>query len=566
MIVMLGMCAFAIDVGYMMLVQTQLQVAADSAAMAAAANMSGTQTNMTTAAQQFAAYHKAAGSAVNLASSDIQYGTWNSTARTFTSTGTTVSNAIKVTVRRDSSTGANKTFFGRVLGLSSFSIPVSAVAIGNPRDICFVVDLSGSMNDDTVTGYGSSASYRSSGYTSIYSSMMQQVYNDFGFSATYPGTTQTIGHPVDTSATWSGSGSHGLYSSSGPLSKTSISTTYRIKSTDSTSAAQTKAYKWMIDNQVASIMPNAKPAPSSSNSSSYNYWQAYLSYITANSSYVIGYRTYVSWLMDEGGHDQTVDSAGDYGELSTKSPNCPYHSETVGSTSFSFPPSEQPTHSERRSVIAGIQEVLSKNNLLTDPNQMDWVSIVTFDKTNDVKTLVALTSSYSSAMTAATTMQAVGEGGASTDTEEGLLAAYNLIKPASQGGTGRENTQKVVILLTDGVANLKDSSNSTVASYEASNPNNSNGVSNYYGDTSDYPSDAALMQANTMSNAKWHLYALALGLAADYDFMDRMARVGNTSDSNGEAPRTDGDPSDYESEMTSLLDQIIDNPEVHLVQ
>jgi hypothetical protein len=576
MVIMLGFVAFGVDVGYMMLVQTQLQSAADSAAMAAAANMSGTQTAMTTAAQTYAAYHKAAGTPVTLANADVQYGTWDSTARKFTSSGT-ASNAVKITVRRDNSTGANRTFFGRVLGLNSFNIPVSSIAIGNPRDICFVVDLSGSMNDDTVTGYGSSASYRSSGYSSTYSSMMQEVFNDFNFATTYPGTTQKIGSPVDSSATWSSSGSHGLYSKTGPLSSNSISSTYRMLSTDSSSTRQTKAYKWMIDNQVASIMPKAKPTPLSSNSSSYNYWQAYLSYITANSSYVIGYRTYVSWLMEQGGRDQTVDSNGDYGELSVSNSNCPYHSESVGGTSFSFPPDEQPTHSERRSVIAGIQEVKSKNSNITDNNQKDWVSVVTFDKTGGVKTRVALTTDYASAMTSAATMQAVGENSNSTDTEEGLVQAYNLIKPASQGGTGRENTQKIVILLTDGVANLKDSSNSTVSSYEASNPSTYNGVSNYYGDSSDYPSDAALMTAAAMQagsttstmgsgSSVMSVYALALGLAADYDFMDRMARTGGTADTNGQAPRTSGDPSTYETEMTSLLDSIIDNPQVHLVQ
>src|SRR5262249_38992404 len=153
------------------------------------------------------------------------------------------------------------------------------------------------------------------------------------------------------------------------------------------------------------------------------------------------------------------------------------------------------------------------------------------------------------------------------------VQAYNLIKPASQGGTGRENTQKVVILLTDGVANLKDSSNSTVSAFESANPNTYNGVSNYYGDSSDYPSDAALMTAAAMQagtttstmgtgSSVMSVYALALGLAADYDFMDRMARMGGTADNNGQAPRTSGDPSTYETEMTSLLDTIINNPQV----
>jgi hypothetical protein len=74
------------------------------------------------------------------------------------------------------------------------------------------------------------------------------------------------------------------------------------------------------------------------------------------------------------------------------------------------------------------------------------------------------------------------------------------------------------------------------------------------------------MQANTMNSGHWKLYALALGLAADYDFMDRMARMGGTADDNGHAPTTSGDPSTYETEMTALLKQVVDNPAVRLVQ
>ena len=59
MVVMLGFVAFGVDVGYMLLVKTQLQVAADSAAMAAAANMAGTQSQMKAAALQYAGYHQA---------------------------------------------------------------------------------------------------------------------------------------------------------------------------------------------------------------------------------------------------------------------------------------------------------------------------------------------------------------------------------------------------------------------------------------------------------------------------------------------------------------------------
>src|SRR5262249_46665219 len=162
------------------------------------------------------------------------------------------------------------------------------------------------------------------------------------------------------------SGSHGIYSTSGPLTSSSISSTYRIKSTDSTSTAQGKAYKWIIDNQLATLMPNAKPSPSSSNSTAYNYYRAYIDSVNSNSG-GRGPRTYVSWCLDSG-RDQIADSSygNDYAEISTNSPNCPYHTESVGSTSFSFPAREYPTHSERRSVIAGLQEVQSRNSTISD--------------------------------------------------------------------------------------------------------------------------------------------------------------------------------------------------------
>ena len=98
----------------------------------------------------------------------------------------------------------------------------SAVAAVNPRDIAFVIDLSGSMNDDTSPGSSTSSP-----------SLMQTVYNEFGFG-TYPGSTQTL------------------------------------KSGKSNTSTMT--------NQMPSVMPNAIPVPNTSSSSSVSYWGNYFSY------------------------------------------------------------------------------------------------------------------------------------------------------------------------------------------------------------------------------------------------------------------------------------------------
>ncbi len=556
MVVMAGMVAFAVDCGYMSLVRGQLQVAADSAAMAATGVMGSSQSDPVEVAQQFAGYHVAGGKNVSLETTDIQYGVWDSSSRSFTPTSQ-IGNALRITARVDAAHGGQAPlFFGRVFGLQGFDGQAQAIAMGNKRDICFVVDLSGSMNDDTVTGYGSTASYRSPSYPAIYSSMMGQVYSDFNFGS-YPGVMNKIGYTVSATS-WSN-----LYSSSGPLTSASIPVAYRITGSDNTTALrQAKAYKYVVDKEIALNMPNAKPAPSSASGSSLSYWTDYIDAVNSKSGQ-IGYRSYVTWLMDQG-RDQTGPKSGAYGQLSVNSPNCNYHNESTPGGTFSFPASEQPTHSERRSVIAGLHEIKVKNSSLSDASQKDWISIVTFDKNTTpggITPLIGLTSNYDSAMTACATMQAVGTNGNSTATETGLIAAYNLIKPQSQGGTGREDAQKIVILLTDGVANLKTSSSATIANYESAHPS-----SNYYGGSSNYPSDAALIQADSMRLAKWQVFAIPLGLAIDSDFMDRMARMGGTADDDGHAPSTSGDPSTYETEMTALLDKVIDNPQVHLVQ
>ncbi len=601
-IAMLGMIAFAIDVGVILLLKTQLQVAADSAAMAAAAVLGGESSDPIGTGQEFAAYHKAGGKAVTLGANDIEYGTWDSTARTFTPSES-VSNAVRVTANRNASTGGNNLFFGRLFGVDQTTIQAQAVAMGNPRDICFVVDLSGSMNDDCDPCWATKAisdQLTPQGYPTVASDMMQDIFTDFNFG-TFPGTLQHVGEPL--SVTQDSKAYARLTSNTGPLTSASIPSTYRISSSNSEATRKSKAYKWMIDYQIAVIMPNANPTPDSS--TNYGYWEKYLDYIissqTVNSgvgtppsnrgtlppsqdsdqindfnnpnstSYPsagtterdsyrnkLGYRTYVQFMMDFGRNGRPDGS--NYTPLSTASADCPYHSESTAGGTFSFPPREQPTHASRRSLIAAIQEVKTRNSTISDTNQRDWVSVVTFDTVSGTVLRKALTSDYDAAMQICTTLQAVADDQSSTATETGLIYGQNHIKPSTQGGAGRINTQKVVVLLTDGMANLKTSSDGTVGAYRTANPS-----SDWYGGGS-YTADAAMMQANSMESAHWKVFALGIGLGTNYDFMDRMARMGGTDNEDGQAPRTSGNPVGYESELSELFQDIIENPAVRLVK
>jgi len=173
MVFIVGMVAFGVDIGYIVLVRGQLQNAADSAAMAAVPAM-GDADAVYDAANLYAGKHWAGGQYAGLESSDVEGGTWDSDAKTFTPSGDSSGNAVRVTARRT----AVPLFFGVVLGRKTFNAEASAVAMSNPRDICFVVDLSGSMNDDTEPAWVTSEidSIYGAEYGDVGSDLMQDVY------------------------------------------------------------------------------------------------------------------------------------------------------------------------------------------------------------------------------------------------------------------------------------------------------------------------------------------------------------------------------------------------------
>jgi len=274
----------------------------------------------------------------------------------------------------------------------------------------------------------------------------------------------------------------------------------------------------------------------------------------------IGYVTYVQFMMDYG---RDLKPIGDtYTPLSKYSSFCPRHSEITAGGMFRFPPREQPAHAARRALIAAIEIVKERNTSITDPAAGDRVSIITFDVLTGggPQVVCPLTNDYDSAMQACTDLQACGDVSATTATEAGLITAKKHIQPKSAGGQGRESTNKIVVLLTDGVPNLYQSSNSTIDNYIVNNPS-----SNFYANGA-YWCDAALMQSSMMRGNHWYLYPVGVGLGCDYGFMDRMARMGGTADSNGQSPRGSGNPADYEQRLTDIFSKIITNPQVHLVE
>ncbi len=143
------MAAFAIDVGHALVTRNQLQNAADAAALSAGRQLGLTylalvpgdqqdmSRNLTSLEQsqiitsgELASYANEASDMENItiAGGEVELGTWDLNAKTFTAT-VTRPNAIRVTARRDgAANGPISTFFAGIFGVNSMNVSATAVA------------------------------------------------------------------------------------------------------------------------------------------------------------------------------------------------------------------------------------------------------------------------------------------------------------------------------------------------------------------------------------------------------------------------------------------------------
>jgi Ca-activated chloride channel family protein len=146
------MAAFAIDVAWMQLVRTELRTSTDAAARAGAKQLSLSQSIATArqTAKDTAAKNLVAGAPLKLADADIVFGqgTQVTEASRFTFVpNNTKPNAVRVTGQRvkGSLSGPVNLFFAGVFGVKQFQPTEVATSTQLDRDICLVVDRSGSM-------------------------------------------------------------------------------------------------------------------------------------------------------------------------------------------------------------------------------------------------------------------------------------------------------------------------------------------------------------------------------------------------------------------------------------
>jgi Flp pilus assembly protein TadG len=127
-----ALASLGVDVGRVQVAKAELQTAADAAARAAASAFSNGASQAATAAKSIAAANTCDGVSVALdESQDIEFGTWDSHAKTFTSlagSAQSSANAIRVTARRQAArNNAIPLTFARIVGKQTCD--VRAVAI-----------------------------------------------------------------------------------------------------------------------------------------------------------------------------------------------------------------------------------------------------------------------------------------------------------------------------------------------------------------------------------------------------------------------------------------------------
>ena len=212
-------------------------------------------------------------------------------------------------------------------------------------------------------------------------------------------------------------------------------------------------------------------------------------------------------------------------------------------------------------MIAAIKVIKERNQGVSDPNQHDWVSIITFDSTSGVSIVRSLTSDYDAAMQACTRCRPWPTTPVRPPRRPACWRLRTTSSPSTTAGRAggvhqqgrrapdRWHPQPHV------VQPIRRSTRTSSA-----HPSD-----DFYG-SSDTHKNAALMQCMDMQAQKWHIFPVGIGLGTDYDFMDRTARMGGTSNQDGQSPRGSGNPAEYEQRLQTIFQNIITNPKARLVQ
>ena len=154
LVALLGFIALAVDLGVVMVAKSQIQNAADAAAFAGARTLTGGAnsniTQATTNGQNVAAANVIMGKSISTTNVAMTFGAYHydPVALTFSPQFPPVAPDSYDLAQATLSQGSS-TFFARVFGITLFNVSATAIAAHRPRDVCIVLDYSGSMNNES---------------------------------------------------------------------------------------------------------------------------------------------------------------------------------------------------------------------------------------------------------------------------------------------------------------------------------------------------------------------------------------------------------------------------------
>ncbi len=369
MTMLMAMVAFGVDVGYIAVARTEIQICTDAAALAGASGLADGTAVAQTRAQDYLTKNKVAGQTLGTSNATIEFGTWADTTKTFTVGGTTPNG-----IRINTSLNSVPLFFGKALNKDSFNVSASSIAVYQPRDIALVLDYSGSMS---------------------YDSQFRNI-SLIGKPAIVANLTQ-------------------MWSELGPLSLGSLPATSVSYGSSSTSNSTIRAFFGL----------NAVPYPFPAGS-----WDNYIDYVQTDSTlYSAGYRnhyggiTFIHYLLAK--RDQ-------YAE-----------------TPVLWKTSQQP--------LTALKDAVDEFLAYLDNNSTDdRVAFALYTASDNTATLEqSLTTNYTDVATKVRQRQAghyVGSTNISAGMTKGRLELQN---------NGRVGVSKLLILMTDGEANLPTGNTTT---------------------------------------------------------------------------------------------------------
>jgi Flp pilus assembly protein TadG len=568
---LLGFAALSIDIGYLYLIRTELQSCADAAALAAASRLSvpggNTEALAREAAAEYAALNKVGNRTIVLdPETDIVFGQAvlnHQTGRYQFVPNAGVTDGVRLRVRRtaDSPNGAVPLFFANVFGRSQKDMSAEATAILIPRDIAIVADMSASHNDDselrhikepniTINLWGvwaglpggmspSDPNYSVQNAGPRWGAFMRQAgFGTMTLNASYnPATDSGLTYLPKTSS-WTNATITDLLTAQG-YNATERSAIMSGGTTTSTWKARVctalglctwrsniTGGKWSVDglprgssSTVAwdSNLTWTVPYLGKTLAQSSSYWSDYCDYVASSSSqmvsdtygnsafrYRFGVKTCVNHFLEE--H--------------------PSYSETPALGAVS----EQPMQSVKDAVCRMMQ-------MIEELQTNDQVSLEVYSTWGHHE--IDLTQNYSAITTRINQMQA-GYYDNLTNMGDGEQKAIDELTSSR----ARDSAKKVMILLTDGNANV-DGQGHTYDEYAPDTP----------------AKQYAVAKATAAAALGIRIYTVAVGARADTAGMAQIAQIGN-----GSSFYASGSIADYTEQLQAIFETLSGKRPIALIE